>query len=218
VTGEGGWARISYRSWGDLAEVRARLAEGADPDAELASRGRPLHMAAEWGSAEVVAELVARGAEVEVDHDGRSPLWIAVQAGEVESARVLAAAGADPWRAMMAGWSPGRLSLASRTPDLFDRPPGTPGLTEAERAAAAEAHRLIDAIGKPYYEGLSLCCVAGVDAAEAVRRLGATDAETDDAEDMVRRLWDDLLGDEALLTVGVTDVDGGCVVSQPWAH
>ncbi|GAA4447300.1 ankyrin repeat domain-containing protein [Phytohabitans houttuyneae] len=215
--GEGGWARMGYRSWGDLTQVRARLAAGADPEAELGSRWRPLHLAAEWGTAEVVAALIAAGADVEADHEGRSPLWIAVQAGQAGSARALAAAGADPWRPMMAGWSPGRLSLAGRTPDLFDRPPGAPGLTDAERAAAAEGHRLVDAIGTPHYDGLSLCCAAGIDATEAVRRLDAAEVPGD-PDELVRRLSDDPMGEETLLTVGVTDVEGGCVVTQPWAY
>lgn len=28
---EGGWSRMGLRSWSDLAEIRARLAAGADP-------------------------------------------------------------------------------------------------------------------------------------------------------------------------------------------
>ena len=218
MSGDGGWVRMGYRSWGDLAGVRAHLAAGADPNGEVHWQGRPLHVAAERGSAEVVAELVAHGADVEAVHEGRTPLWTAVHADQPENARALVTAGADPWRPMMSGWSPGRLSLAGGTPDLFDRPPGAPGLTAEERAAADESRRLIDVLGSPYYEGLSLCCVAGIDAAEVARRLGATDVETDDAKEMARRLWDDSLKEESLLTVGVTDVEGGCVIAQPWAY
>lgn len=203
---------MGWRSWSDPAEVRARLAGGADPDSP---HGRlPLHQAAEYGSPEVVAELAAVVRDVDAEQDGRTALWVAVNAGEDDNARVLADAGADPWRPMMNGWSPGRLSLAGRTPGLFEPRPGTPGLSPAEEAAVAEAHRLIDALGTFHYEGLSLCCVSGVGAAEAVRRLGATVTGDVSVEDM----WDRSLGDEALLTVGVTDVPGGCVVSQPWAY
>ena len=169
------------------------------------------------GSADVVAELAGLVDDVDAEHDGRTALWIAVQADKHDNARVLAAAGANPWRPMMAGWSPGRLSLASRTPGLFAAPPGAPGLSPAESAAVTEAHRLIDALGDLYCEGLSFCCVGGIDAAEAVRRLEATVVVGDDPESIIQDLWDDPMSEGALLTVGVTDVVGGCVVSQPWA-
>lgn len=209
---------MGWLSWSDLSEVRARLAAGADPNVLVRGRGRPLHAAARQGSADVVAELAALVGDVDAEDDGRTALWVAVQADKPDNARVLAAAGADPWRPMMAGWSPGRLSLASRTPDLFSVPPGAPGLSEAESAAVAEAHRLVDAVGTLDYDGFSLSCVGGIDAAEAVRRLEAVIVEHDDPESMVEALSVDSLSDAALLTVGVTDVPGGCVVSQPWGY
>ncbi|NED01512.1 ankyrin repeat domain-containing protein, partial [Streptomyces sp. SID6648] len=89
------------------------------------------------------------------------------------NARALAAAGADPWRPSLGGWSPGRLSLAGPTPQLFPVPEGV-SLSDTERAAAQEAHRLTTALGEFYYDGTGLACVAGIDAAEAVRRLQAT--------------------------------------------
>lgn len=218
VVDDGGWSMMGWRSWSELVEVRARLAAGADPDADVRGQGGPLHAAAEWGSADVVAELASLVEDVDAEHDGRTALWIAVQADKPDNARVLVAAGADPWRPMMAGWSPGRLSLASRTPDLIPVPPGTSGLAPAESAAVTEAHRLFDALGDFYYDGLSLCCVADIDAVEAVRRLDGTVIETDDPESIMDALSGRSLDDDALLTVGVTDVPGGCVVSQPWAY
>jgi hypothetical protein len=59
--------------------------------------------------------------------------------------------------------------------------------------------------------------VGGIDAAEAVRRLGATVSEDPDPESNPQ-MWDYPLTDDAELTVGVTDVPGGCVVTQPWAY
>jgi hypothetical protein len=227
VADEGGWSTMGWQSWSDLAEVRARLAAGADPNAELPSRQRPLHVAAERGSADVVAELARLVDDVDAAYHGRTALWIAVNADKLDNARALAAAGADPWLPMMAGWSPGRLSLASRTPGLFTAPPGPAGLapaesapaglSPAESAAAAEAHRLIDALGHVHDEGLSLCCVGGIDAAEAVRRLEATVVGRGDPQSLIQDLWSDPMSEGALLTVGVTEVPGGCVVSQPWS-
>lgn len=217
VADESEWSTMGWRSWPDLAAVRARLAAGADPNAELPGRGRPLHMAAEWGSADVVAELAGLVDDVDAEYDGRTALWIAVLADKPDNARALVAAGADPWRPMMAGWSPGRLSLASRTPDLFSTRPGAVGLSPEESTAVTEAHRLIDALGDVPCEGLSLSCVGGIDVAEAVRRLNATVIHHGDPESMAEDWWNDPLSDEAVLTVGVTDVPGGCVVSQPWA-
>jgi hypothetical protein len=205
------WSRMGYRSWSDLAVVRARLAAGADPNTLVRGRGRPLHHAAREGSAEVVAELARLVEDVDAVDDGRTALWLAVHAGKPANARALVAAGADPERSMMAGWSPARLSLAGATPDLFDT---TATLTKAEAAAVAQARGLIDALAGIDGDGMSLCCVGGIDAAEAVRRLDAAVVEDEVA---VEDMWD-ATDDESIRTLGVTDVPGGCVVSQPWAY
>ena len=205
------WSRMGYRSWSDLAVVRTRLAAGADPNTFVRGRGRPLHHAAREGSAEVVTELARLVDDGDAVDDGRTALWLAVHAGKPANARALVAAGADPERPMMAGWSPARLSLAGATPDLFDT---SATLTEAEAAAVAEARGLIDALAEINADGMSLCCVGGIDAAEAVRRLDATVVEDDFA---VENMWD-ATDDESIRTLGVTDVPGGCVVSQPWAY
>ncbi|GIE90142.1 ankyrin repeat domain-containing protein [Actinoplanes regularis] len=205
------WSRMGYRSWSDLAAVQARLAAGADPNTLVRGHGRPLHHAAREGSAEVVAELARLVDDVDAVDDGRTALWLAVHAGKPANARALVAAGADPDRPMMAGWSPARLSLAGATPDLF----GTSAtLTATETAAVAEARGLIGALAEIDGDGMSLCCVGGIDAAEAVRRLGATVVQD---EIVVEDMWD-ATGDESIRTLGVTDVPGGCVVSQPWAY
>nr|WP_221381510.1 ankyrin repeat domain-containing protein [Actinoplanes polyasparticus] len=202
---------MGYRSWSDLALVQERLAAGADPNTLWGGHGRPLHHAARDGSAEVVTELARLVDDVDAVDDGRTALWLAVHAGKPDNARALVAAGADPERPMMSGWSPARLSRAGATPELFDT---TATLTEAEAAAVAEARGLIGALADMYGEGMSLCCVANIDAAEAVRRLDATVVGDDiDVEDM----WN-ATDEESIRTVGVTDVSGGCIVSQPWAY
>jgi hypothetical protein len=178
--------------------------------------GSDLHVAAEQSSADVVLDLARRVTDVDAELDGRSALWQAVHAGKVENARALVEAGADPWRPMMAGWSPGRLALASSTPNLFGPPPEGQALSPAEAAAVQEAERLKAAVSEPEFDGMSICCVSGIDAAEALRRLEATAIELDEAE--VMRLSDDAESDAALFTLGITDVPEGCVVAQPWAY
>ncbi|WP_329431093.1 ankyrin repeat domain-containing protein (plasmid) [Streptosporangium sp. NBC_01495] len=210
ATEEAGWFGVGWKDWTDLALIRARLDAGADPDAVVHYHERPLHAAAQYGSPEVIAELARRVRDVDVEHRGCTALWDAVFANRPDNARALAAAGADPWRPMMAGWSPGRLSLVTPTPDLFTSRPADVGLSAVEAAAVAEARRLMAAVGRfSPHMGLGLACVSGIDAAEAVRRLQATPVE------WLRRADDD---EESLHTVGVTDVPGGCVVSQPWGY
>ncbi|MEU0481131.1 ankyrin repeat domain-containing protein [Streptosporangium sp. NPDC006013] len=174
-----------------------------------------LHDAAEDGSPEEVAELAGRVEDVDAMHEGRTALWVAVYEERHDNARALVAAGADPWRPMMSGWSPGRLTLAGPEPDLFGRPSGVNGLTDDEAAAVVEAERLRAALGDLYCDGTGLACVAGIDAAEAVRRLEAT-VEIIDPEEFLDEI--DPFSEESMSFVGVTDVPGGCVVTQPWGY
>ncbi|MGH4034134.1 ankyrin repeat domain-containing protein [Actinomycetota bacterium Odt1-20B] len=208
-----GWAGMGW-NWKDHDDIRRRLDQGADPEAWAG--GRPLHRAAASGSPEAVAELARRVADVDALHDGVTALWEAVLARKPDNARVLAAAGADPWRQLMGGWSPGRLSLAGPTPDVFDVPAGEL-LTDGEEAAAEEARRLTAALGSFHYEGTGLACVADIDAREAVRRLEATQAP----DELIAEMLDGLNAyrmDESLQIVGVTSVPGGCVLTQPWGY
>ncbi|MFZ4240390.1 ankyrin repeat domain-containing protein [Streptomyces murinus] len=200
--------------WTNHDDVRRRLDRGADP--ERWSGGRPLHRAALFGSPEVVAELAGRVGDVDALEGGVTALWEAVVSRRPENARALTAAGADPWRESIGGWSPGRLSLAGPTPDLFSVPAGV-RLTATEQAAAKEAGRLIAALGEFHYDGTGLACVAGIDAAEAVRRLEAVLV----ADDVIDELLEDPYAydmDESLRFIGVTSVPGGCVVTQPWGY
>ncbi|EWM17915.1 ankyrin repeat domain-containing protein [Kutzneria sp. 744] len=195
------WSDIGYHGWTDLDKVRAVLAAGADPDADNGWPGPALHQAAERGSPEVVAELARRVADVDALHDVATALWRAVAARQPDNARILAAAGADPLRDMMSGWSPARLSLTGPTPDLFG---ATTSLTDDEAETVRESHRLIALFDDLDYEGLGLACVAGIDAAEAVRRINATVVEPESTDDL-SIMW-------------ATDVPGGCVIAQPWGY
>ncbi|WP_197352077.1 ankyrin repeat domain-containing protein [Streptomyces bathyalis] len=170
------------------------------------ARGRPLHEAAETGSAEAVAELAARADDVDaLDAEGRTALWAAVCWGRADVVEVLLAAGADPWREVLHGWSPGRLALA--TPllsSLVQPPPGDALLTAEELATAAEAARLAAVFEGAIEEGAGVTFVGGRDAGEAVRRLGAEPCDAPDDE-----------YDPGPSYVGVTPVDGGCALAQP---
>ncbi|MGW0804693.1 ankyrin repeat domain-containing protein [Nonomuraea sp. NPDC002799] len=211
-----GWSHVRGPRWEDLAFIRAKLDAGADPNEGAYAFERPLHAAAEQGSPEVVAELAARVDDVDTEFEGRTALWEAIFNDRPDNARALVAAGADPWRPMMGGWSPGRLSLAGPTPGLFfPFPRGHAGLTEAEAASVTEAGRLAGALeGSFPYDGFSLTCVGGIGAAEAARRLAAEPADEDELEEVM----DDPSDDGAMLFIGLTDVPGGCVVSQEWGY
>lgn len=210
-----GWSGVGWEGWQDYDDIRRRLDQGADP--EVRGGGRPLHRAAVFGSPEVVAELARRVADVDALEHGTTALWEGVLSDRPDNARALTAAGADPWRPLIGGWSPGRLSLAGPTPDLFVMPEGERGLTEAELTAAQEGRRLVAALGDRYDEGTGLACVAGIDAEEAIRRLEATPVEAGDLDDLLEDpyAYDT---DESLRIVGVTAVPGGCVVTQPWGY
>ncbi|WP_171113782.1 MULTISPECIES: ankyrin repeat domain-containing protein [Streptomyces] len=210
-----GWASVRWEDWRDYDAIRRRLDQGADP--EKWGGGRPLHQASVFGSPEVVAELARRVTDVDALEDGGSALWAAVLAGRADNARALTTAGADPRRVFMGGWSPGRLSLAGPTPDLFDVPEEAPGLTETERAAAEEGRRLVAALGNLYYDGTGLACVAGIDAEEAIRRLEVTPVDGEKADALLEDPYAFDM-DESLQVVGVTTVPGGCVVTQPWGY
>ncbi|ANZ43116.1 hypothetical protein BBK82_29195 [Lentzea guizhouensis] len=82
--------------------------------------------------------------------------------------------------------------------------------------AVRERDRLVTALaGLPAGDGYSLGCVAGLDAEEVVRRLGARPIDVT-ADEL--RLWGEIdpFSAEAESTVGVSTVPGGCVVLQPW--
>ncbi|MFE3176946.1 ankyrin repeat domain-containing protein [Amycolatopsis sp. NPDC059090] len=211
---DGGWTGLGWQSWTDLGEVRAQLENGADPNVGDGWPGPPLHAAAEYGSTEVVAELARRVHDVDALSGGRTALWRAVAAHRPDNARALVAAGADPLLEMMSGWSPGRLSLTSPTPELPDL--GV-SLTPEETAIVEESHRLIAALGDQHLEGLGIACVAGIDVAEAVRRLSA---EVLHERDELEAAWeeDPFNDDNTILTMWATDVPGGCVLAQPWGY
>jgi hypothetical protein len=75
---------------------------------------------------------------------------------------------------------------------------------DLEADAVVESQRLIPLFDDNDYEGLGIACVAGIDAAEVVRRLSASIVEPEDTGEL-SVMW-------------VTDVPGGCVIAQPWGY
>jgi hypothetical protein len=169
-----------------------------------------LHWAAEFESPQEVAALIAQADDVDAMDEERTALWRAVHASRPENVQVLLAAGADPARSMMYGWSPARLSLATEHPL-----PTAEVLTAEERAAIEERDRLVAALdGLPRDDGYSLACVAGVDARTAFDRLEAESAEV--THEQIQEWRTDPLPGETVL--GVTTVPGGCVLMQLWGY
>lgn len=210
-----GWTGVTRETWQDHGDIRARLDAGADPNAW--NGRRPLHYAAGWGSPEVVAELAGRVLDVDALEDGTTALWEAVMSDRPDNARALVAAGADPWRPQLGGWSAGRLALAGPLAELFPVPIGESGLTAAEQATVERGRQLVQALGTLYYDGTGLACIAAIDTAEAIRRL---DAAPVDKKYAAKRLNNPRSYDlyESELIVGVTTVPGGCIVTQPWGY
>ncbi|MBL7252749.1 hypothetical protein [Paractinoplanes lichenicola] len=158
-----------------------------------------LHQAVSFGlPLDAFDNLIRAAADIDALWWGRTALFEAVMTRDHPAALRLVAAGADPWRPQMNGWSPGRLNLAGPEPGLFGPVPAGVGLTEQEREAVRRSGRLIGTLADLEFDGMSIACVAEIDAAEAIRRLGGRPFEDDDFD----------------RTVGVTDVAGGCVVAQ----
>lgn len=171
-----------------------------------------LHWAAEFESAQEVAALLAQADDVDAMDEGRTALWLAVSARKPDNVQVLLAAGADPARPMMSGWSPARLSLITEHALPTDEV-----LTPEEHAALEERDRLVAALGGvPEGDGFSLACVAGVDAETALRRLETVSVEA--TGEQVRDWWEHRFDEGAEHPIGVTTVPGGCVLVQPWGY
>ncbi|MFF0544126.1 hypothetical protein ACFYTF_14950 [Nocardia thailandica] len=127
-----------------------------------------------------------------------------------DNARALLAAGADPARPMMAGWSPAKLSLAGQ------HPLGAGALSASEQASVEEKLQLTTALGTPWTDGMSLVCVAGIDAAEAARRLDAVVVSAGSVTPDDTESWP--LSAATELTMWATEMPGGCVIVQPWSY
>jgi len=151
--------------------------------------------------------------------EGRTALWNAVYEGRPDQAALLVAAGGDPWRDMMSGWSPGRLALAGPTPELFGPPPAGAALTPEESETVLRAKSVIAALaGSATPAGWSVAAVAGVSADEAVARVGGLllDHPTDWSFDDLVAFGINPPFDHG--GIGAHDFRGGCVVVHPLGY
>jgi ankyrin repeat protein len=106
---------------GDLDDVAQLIAQGADPHEPDAAGFTPLHFAAQEQHADVAKLLLECGADIGArDRWGNTPLWRAILSarGDLATASVLLAAGADPDDENLSGVSPRRLSRTIGQPAL----------------------------------------------------------------------------------------------------
>ncbi|QKV91342.1 ankyrin repeat domain-containing protein [Streptomyces sp. NA02950] len=196
----------TLHDWTDLAAVRRALAAGADPDRNPTGYVPPLHSAACWGSAEVLAELLTVAREVDQpDWAGRTALWYAVREWDREKVAALIAAGADPWRRRPDGRCPGELAWWAPVADQVAGLPGAVEPTEEERAAQRAADALIASFDTDddYQDWGCVAFVADRTAAELVAALGGEEVPVEDDEEAL---------EEGLLLVH--DLPGGAVLQQ----
>ena len=82
---------------GNAEIITMLLAAGAEPNvADRILRQMPIHHAASYGRIDAIRLLVSSGADINArDHQGRTPLWLAVSGSHGAAVGALVAAGAD---------------------------------------------------------------------------------------------------------------------------
>ena len=101
---------------GDVAAVRALVADGADVDAGQGDGATALHWAAHRSDLALAEVLIDAGAEVDAANAlGATPLWLASMNGDTPLVGRLLAAGADPNVSLKMGETP--LMSAARSGD-----------------------------------------------------------------------------------------------------
>ena len=148
---------------GDVAAVRALVADGADVDARQGDGATALHWAAHRGDHALAEVLIAAGADVDAGNAlDATPLWLASQNGDARLVARLLAAGADANLTLRMGETP--LMSAARSGDV-----DTVGLLLAAGADvnAAERERgqtaLMWAAAQGHAEVVRVLAAAGAD-------------------------------------------------------
>jgi uncharacterized protein len=99
---------------GDIAAVRALMAQKADVNAPQADGATALHWAVFKGNKEIADMLLRAGANPKAaNREGSTPLWLASVNGDAAMIEALLAAGADPNETLPLGRTP--LMTAART-------------------------------------------------------------------------------------------------------
>ena len=99
---------------GDIAAVRALVAQKADVNAPQADGATALHWAVFKGNKEIADMLLRAGANPKAaNREGSTPLWLASVNGDAAMIEALLAAGADPNETLPLGRTP--LMTAART-------------------------------------------------------------------------------------------------------
>lgn len=103
----------------DLALVHKLLADGADVN-ETGRKGMPIHIAAEQGATEIIAALIAAGADIEAEgRAGAHPLHLAAAKNHTAAVTLLLDQGAQVEATDNFGFTPLMAALAS-PPEGFD--------------------------------------------------------------------------------------------------
>lgn len=170
---------------GDLAQVKALLQAGADPNPATWYEPPVLVEAVRSGQVEMVQTLIAAGARVNVGFD-ELPLHIAAEEGHVAVARLLLASGAQVdghqenyWTALMAAASAGHLPvvrlLVEHGADVNASSDGETPLMLAARGAHGEIYEFLYPLVSSELRAIADRDAQGIMARAQIRRSRAQD-------------------------------------------
>jgi ankyrin repeat protein/L-ascorbate metabolism protein UlaG (beta-lactamase superfamily) len=188
---------------GDLAKVKALVAKDPQVVNEKDARGRtPLHFASVIGKPDILAFLIAGGADVRAaDPGGFTPLHWAAAEGQADAARALIAAGADPNALSPQGVSTLESAFYGRHPEAVEallqgglkiETAGDAGASLLHRAASAGFLSLVEHLLKNgadpastnVYGGTLLHSAASGGLTSMIEKLAAAGANINAADDV----------------------------------
>ena len=92
----GSWLHVAcFRGRLEIVKYLVEIGMAVNAKQDDYSRSKPICKAASKGHKEVVDYLLSMGAEVDVDHPIRHPLFAAIQGGNVEVVRLIVETGID---------------------------------------------------------------------------------------------------------------------------